>query len=143
MKNSAVSIVGNVEDAEYDAYLARVNARFVGNAAGPLFTTDVDGLWDAYLTSFDDAHRQHHNCHACRHFIERWAGLVTIDERGLVKARSQGQGHGCLPVIAAGAREQGHRDLAASRRDDAKRILSRDAERRPSNGREARRLHQH
>lgn len=83
MKNSAAVAFGNAEDAEYDAFLARVQARFTSNAAGALFTTDAEGLWEAYLAAFEDAERQHHNCHACRHYIERWAGLVTIDERGL------------------------------------------------------------
>lgn len=49
---------------------------------GPLFTTDVTGLWDAYLTSFPVAERQHHNCNCCRRFIERFGGLVTISEDG-------------------------------------------------------------
>jgi len=83
MKSAASPVIGNVDDQDYHAFLDRVNARFASNATGPLFTTDASGLWDAYLSSFGDADRQHHNCHACRHYIERWAGLVTIDERGI------------------------------------------------------------
>lgn len=48
-----------------------------------LFTTDVSGLWDAYLNSFSDpVERQHHNCHECRRFIEKYFGLVVINELG-------------------------------------------------------------
>jgi hypothetical protein len=78
---------GNHDDTAYDAFLARVNARFLGNAqqgAAPIFTTDAEGLWQAYLDTFADAdERQYHTCHACRTFVERFGGLVTIDEHGM------------------------------------------------------------
>lgn len=78
---------GNYEDSDYDALLARFAKRFTANVQGgsePLFTTDAEGLFAAYLESFADGiDRQHHNCSACRHFLERFGGLVTIDERGI------------------------------------------------------------
>ncbi|MFZ2361610.1 MAG: hypothetical protein WA040_19880 [Anaerolineae bacterium] len=81
---------GNHDDDGYNDFLARVNARFLANCAGgaqPLFTTDAEGLWDAYLGSFADPDvRQYHNCHACRQFIERFGSLVTIDEEGATKS---------------------------------------------------------
>ena len=88
--NTQVSTIavthGNHEDAVYNDFLARLNTRFLANCANgawPLFTTDAEGLWDAYLDSFADPDvRQYHNCHACRQFIERFGGLVTIDEEG-------------------------------------------------------------
>jgi hypothetical protein len=77
---------GNHDDDGYNDFLARLNARFLANCVGgaqPLFTTDAEDLWDAYLGSFaDPAVRQYHNCHACRQFIERFGGLVTIDADG-------------------------------------------------------------
>jgi hypothetical protein len=80
---------GNHDDADYTDFLSRLNARFLANCASgarPLFTTDAEDLWDAYLGSFTDpAVRQYHNCHACRQFIERFGGLVTIDEDGATK----------------------------------------------------------
>lgn len=79
---------GNHDDAVYTDFLSRLNARFLANCAGgarPLFTTDVAGLWDAYLGSFTDPDvRQYHNCHACRRFIERFGGLVTIYDDGIL-----------------------------------------------------------
>lgn len=72
---------GNVDDAEYSAFLQRVNARFRSNTEGkPVFTTATEGLWAAYLESFPEELRQHHNCNACRHFVERFGALVTIGE---------------------------------------------------------------
>lgn len=74
---------GNHDDAEYSTFLARVNSRFVANVGnGPVFTTDAIGLWEMYLNTFTGDDRQHHNCSACRQFIERFGGLVTIDEAG-------------------------------------------------------------
>lgn len=77
---------GNHDDADYDAFLARVQTRFLSACQGgqaPLFTTDAAGLFNAYLASFGDGPaRQYHNCHACRLFIERFGGLVTIDSSG-------------------------------------------------------------
>ncbi len=75
--------IGNHEDAVYDAYLGRIADRFTEmTQAGelPLFTTDADQLWDAYLAGFDLEQRQFHTCSACRHFIEQFGGLVVISE---------------------------------------------------------------
>lgn len=53
------------------------------NAIGwPLFTTDVVGLYDAFLEAIPASRRQHYHCRTCRHFVERFGGLVTIDEIG-------------------------------------------------------------
>lgn len=51
---------------------------------GPLFQTDADpvALWNAYLGNLSEDRRQHYNCHCCRNFIQRFGGLVAIDESG-------------------------------------------------------------
>jgi hypothetical protein len=76
---------GTRDDAEYGAFLSRLQSRFLANTSdgkAPLFMTDAD-LWPLYLNSFDSPEqRQHHTCHACRHFIQRFGGLVTIDDEG-------------------------------------------------------------
>jgi hypothetical protein len=83
---SAVA-AGNYNDSDYEDFLARFKMRFltnIQNGAEPLFTTDAEGLNATYLATFSEGEeRQHHNCSACRHFIERFAGLVTIDSDGL------------------------------------------------------------
>lgn len=77
---------GNHVDADYDAFLARINTRFAANVqqgAAKVFMTDAEGLWESYLDAFvDPAERQYHTCHACRHFIQRFGGLVVVDEQG-------------------------------------------------------------
>lgn len=84
---TACNVVGNTNDHEYDEFLYRLNKRFLENCENgvrPLFTTDANDLWGIYLNSFSDpTERQYHNCHACRHFIERFGSLVTISDEGL------------------------------------------------------------
>jgi hypothetical protein len=84
---SECAVVGNHHDGEYDAFLGRVNARFLancGNGTEPLFTTDAEDLWGVYLGSFaDPTERQYHNCHACRQFIERFGSLAIISDDGM------------------------------------------------------------
>jgi hypothetical protein len=53
------------------------------NGFAPLFTTNAEGLFEAYLSAMPESDRQYHTCHACRNFIERFGGLVTIDEKGM------------------------------------------------------------
>src|SRR5271167_3673172 len=45
-----------------------------------LFTTDAEGLYDAYLTNIPEGYRQQHTCHCCRSFINRFGSLVCINE---------------------------------------------------------------
>lgn len=44
-----------------------------------LFTTDASGLYDLFLENLPEEARQHYNCHACRHFVNRFGGLAVID----------------------------------------------------------------
>lgn len=58
----------------------------VAQATGPVFTIDVDPahLWETYLQNLPSTRRQHYNCSCCRKFIEKYGGLVTIDNEGHV-----------------------------------------------------------
>jgi len=81
---SIQSAVANYNNHDYEIFLTRFNSRFLAHLKnGPLFSTDAEGLFAAYLANFPQgAERQYHNCSACRHFIERYCPLVTIDEKG-------------------------------------------------------------
>lgn len=78
--------VNNTEDAEYTAFMRRIGARFselTRSGADPVFITDAEDLWGAYLGGFATAaERQYHNCSACRSFIQRFGSLVVIGEDG-------------------------------------------------------------
>lgn len=85
--------LGNLHDDEYDAYLARFQARFRANVtltagARPLFTTDVDpvAMFDTYLYHLPEDQWQYHTCSACRNFIKEFGGLVTISPEGVTKS---------------------------------------------------------
>lgn len=75
-------------DTAYDTWLTSIQQRFaamVSRLEMRLFTTDASGLFQAYLSGFDDGpERQYHNCHACRHFFERYGGLAFLDKRGFL-----------------------------------------------------------
>lgn len=76
---------GNADDREYDDFLWRVNSRFnllVADDKLPLFTTDAEGLWEAYLDAFPREERQYHNCNACRRFIDRFGDIVALTPEG-------------------------------------------------------------
>lgn len=60
-----------------------VRAHFMltcGNVTPPpqLFTTDAIGLYDRFVEALPSELRQHHNCRACRTFVERFGGLVYL-----------------------------------------------------------------
>lgn len=68
----------------YPHFREAVATRF-GSVVGsgiPLFKTDADNLFDLFLSSLPEDARQHYTCHACRHFVNRFGGLVTISESG-------------------------------------------------------------
>jgi hypothetical protein len=67
------------EDADYAALLAHLRHAL---KTGPLFTTDAEGLYDVFLAALPADRRQHYVCRTCRHFVEHFGGLVTIDEAG-------------------------------------------------------------
>lgn len=82
---AAVEIAHDHEH-DYSALLIGVRASFAAAAGrGSLFLTDVGGLNDLYLDSLP-AERQTHNCHACRHFIERYGNLVTVSDDGSLQS---------------------------------------------------------
>jgi len=69
----------------FHEFVQRVATRFTFNCGAgklPLFNTDAKGLFSAYLDMLPLPDRQHHNCNTCRHFIERFGGLVTISANG-------------------------------------------------------------
>jgi hypothetical protein len=69
------------DDDGYKSALAGIQARFARMAtAGPLFTTDSGDLFALFLDSLPQSLRQHYTCHACREFIRKYAGLVTITD---------------------------------------------------------------
>jgi len=90
MENTSLSASGHLhvpDNYSFDAFVTRIQARLDLNSVGPLFTTDATDLYDAYLSGFEDPDvRQYHTCHACKAFIERVGGLVTIQRDGSIES---------------------------------------------------------
>ena len=79
--------VKSVRDSDgYDSLLNFIELTFSHNLgeaeSEPLFTTDASGLFDLFLNHLPPAAMQHYNCNACRHFVDRFGGLVRITEEG-------------------------------------------------------------
>lgn len=70
-------------DHDYSALLVSVRASFDSGAtsADRLFQTDANGLNEIYLDALP-GERQVHNCHACRLFLSRYGGLVSVGDTG-------------------------------------------------------------
>lgn len=68
---------------DFDA-ITKSNFSIAAKTAQAIFTTDAKYLWDAYLLNIPPDARQHYNCNSCRHFIERYGGLVVISSNGEV-----------------------------------------------------------
>lgn len=85
MKTSTNTKTGPAPDPVFDRFMALIQGQVIDvlkDPAARLYTTDATGLFQAYLEAFPEADRQHHNCHACRRFIDTYGGLVTIDKDG-------------------------------------------------------------
>ena len=77
------SISSSIEtDHDYKAFESMVAERVAGASKVDLFTTDAEGLFAAYLAALPEESRQHYNCHCCRHFMERFGGIVEITGHG-------------------------------------------------------------
>lgn len=72
----------------YEYFLQTIQSTFADSIVGnePLFTTNASDLFEVFLANIPEHARQHYNCNACRHFINRCGGLVTIDIEGRVKS---------------------------------------------------------
>jgi len=65
-------------------------------AGVPLFTTDTPDLWDTFLTMLSPDLRAIYTCNACRKFVERYGGLVSIDEAGFQRSVMWDDGPGAF-----------------------------------------------
>lgn len=77
--------IRRTEDEQYEEFLTAIRRRFdaIAKTATALFVTNATGLFDAFLANLPEDRRQHYTCNACRRFVERFGGLVAIDEEGM------------------------------------------------------------
>ena len=51
-------------------------------SGSPLFLTNATNLFDVFLKNLPEEGRQHYNCNCCRHFVNRYGGLVALSQEG-------------------------------------------------------------
>lgn len=76
------------ENDGYEELLEGIRRSFkacVNEGGETLFTTNATDLYDIILSALPAEARQHYDCHACRHFVNRFGGLVRIDDRGEIE----------------------------------------------------------
>lgn len=72
------------ENDGYGELLAGIRQEFdksTKDGSTPLFATNAGDLYGLLLDGIPEEARQHYNCNACRHFVNRYGGLVKIDEK--------------------------------------------------------------
>jgi hypothetical protein len=84
MQTAQTTATATTHDDRYADFLSGAQERFGSSvAASPhLFTTDAAGLWEAYLSAAPEGTRQSRTCNACKSFIEKFGGLVSIAADG-------------------------------------------------------------
>jgi hypothetical protein len=72
------------DNDEYPEFEELVNKYFnlMISKRNKLFTTNCDGLFEAFLANLPEEARQHYNCSTCRRFVNKYGGLVTISDMG-------------------------------------------------------------
>lgn len=83
-KIAAASTLAHDHEHDYSALLVKVRESFDAHS-GPLFKTDVEGLYEIYLDSLPQE-RQTHSCHTCARFIRTYGSLVTVNDDGSLRA---------------------------------------------------------
>lgn len=86
--NNSTASPDDRPDDGYDHLLLGIRASFLDSLGKddnePLFTTNASNLYDIFLDNLPSEARQHYNCNTCRHFVNRYGGLVTIDDEGYI-----------------------------------------------------------
>jgi hypothetical protein len=85
-EQKVLGTVDHEHSADYREMLKATVKNFAQNVAGETVlysvASDKTVLWNLYLNCFPAHERQHYNCNTCRHFFERYADLVTVDDKG-------------------------------------------------------------
>lgn len=76
------SIDSRREEEGYETLLSSIRQSFdqaVSDEMTPLFNTDATDLYALFLENIPEEVRQHYKCSACRHFVNRFGKLVSIN----------------------------------------------------------------
>ena len=70
------------DKVQYPRLLKRIRQNYDENTGTPLFVTDAGDLYDLFLEGLPQQLRPIYSCSHCRRFVNRYGGLVTVDEHG-------------------------------------------------------------
>lgn len=73
------------DNDNYEGFQSEIRNNFnqlVGGGNIPLFTTDINNLYEIFVSGLPAEAKQHYNCRCCRRFVDRLGGIVTITEAG-------------------------------------------------------------
>lgn len=89
----------NRDNDKYEVFEVAIQENFNKKVVGdiPVFTTNANGLWEAYLNNLPEYGRQHYNCRGCKRFIENFGGLVIINQRGKIESLFWGDNSDNIP----------------------------------------------
>lgn len=81
--SSTTSDLVHNHDEDYPVFLAEFINSFGSTLASAtaVFTTNAEGLYNAYLNNLP-SEKQVHTCHACRRFLEQYGSLVCVEDDG-------------------------------------------------------------
>ncbi len=75
--------VYEAEKMQYPHLLEAIRTGFEQNTGTlPVFRTDAQNLYDLFVENLPEELHQIHNCSNCRRFVNKYGGLVTLDENG-------------------------------------------------------------
>ena len=78
------------ENNGYEELIDNIKKTFASklkdNVKTPLFRASVSNLFDTFLQYLPDACKQEYTCRACKHFVDRFGGLVFIKEDGTTES---------------------------------------------------------
>lgn len=78
-KLETASALAHNHDHDYSVLLKAVTDTFNSLNTSVVFQTDAADLFETYLEHIPDTERQLHNCNACKVFLRRYGGLVTVN----------------------------------------------------------------
>lgn len=83
--HSPSTVLATQRDRDYEVLLALMQERLTELTAGAshLFVVDIGPRpYDTFVAALPADMQQHHKCHTCRHFVERFGGLVAVKDDG-------------------------------------------------------------
>lgn len=83
---------------DFTYYIHLINKQFINviEKGRPLFKTNADDLFEAFLLEIPNEYRQRYTCSACKKFVEDYGNIVALSKDGKVEAALWGDFDGLM-----------------------------------------------